>query len=309
MRIGLPKIRLSKKLMVAVLGGFVLCGGTAAAALVFGTDALLGPPEETIVGGECVNIQTVVVRTPSNRFWLRKFVRMDNSDGPTRIRTAMRVAGLLAHDNPVDLIHVSIIDSKGPEKRADMRARAIGAEVLFALNPANVPELKQPIVAKYVEGAANAEGRFYGDKVELSLDDIRSMMTAMKDVEDKADCLEPVVEGEDKAKGQAGEHQAAKEPADVEDPAIAGKSATEGEHGTPARDAHVPVSTSESADPAVEPSFFGRMLAMVGLGADARPAVGEHAGQPAGHPGGVDAAAGEEAVPADEGEHVRMKAP
>ena len=286
MKIGLPKIRLSRKLLFILLGTTVLFGGTGAAALIFGTESLLGPPVETVIGAECVNIQSVVIRTPSGRHWLRKFVRMDNTDGPTRIKTAMRIAGLLAHGNPVDLVQVVILDTHGPQNRADMRARAIGAEVLFALNPPEVPEMKQPITANYVKGLATPEGRYYGVKVELSLDEIRAMMTAMKDVEDKADCADPVVEGkegeakaeghgkpEGKAKPEG--HGATEEaPAHGEEAPAEGHAAeasAEGEHAAPAEGHGDP-----AAAPAEEPSMLSSLMAMVGLGAD-EPAVAEPA--------------------------------
>lgn len=295
---------MSRKLLVVFIGGFVLVAGSAAAALMFAGDALLGPPEETIIGGECVDIQTMVVKTPSDQFWLRKFVRMDSTDGPTRVKTALRVAGLLAKDNAVDLVHVSIIDTKGPVKRSGMRARAIGAEVLFALHPEKLPDMKQPVVARYYDGSPNAAGEFFGKRVELDLGQIKTMMMAMRSVEDKTECTEPVVEGaEEKKPAHAPKKSHEKKPSAHDAPAEGDHAATpaEGEHAaTPAEGEHA-ATPAEGEKPAGDKGFLDSMLSMVGLGSgDPEPVAAEHATPDAGeHKTTTD---GEHAAPA-EGDH------
>ena len=147
LKIGVPKIRLSRKLVFITLGITVLLGGTGGAALYMGGRDFLGESVQTVAGGLCTDIQTMVLKTPSDHLWLRKYIRMENASGPERVRTALRIAGLLAKTNAVDLIHVSVLDAHGPDKRAGMRGRAIGAEVLIALKPGNLPELKTPAIA------------------------------------------------------------------------------------------------------------------------------------------------------------------
>ncbi len=191
MKLSLPKVRLSAKLLIPLLGIFVMFGGTAAYAVIFGTGSFLGP-SQTQIGGQCVTIHSVVMPTPAGRLRLAKFVRMENADGLTRIKTALRVAGLLTDAKSIDLVRVVVVDAHGPLKRADMRARTIGAEVVILLDAKLIEEARQPVIARYREGSATPEGRFYGKKVELSPAEINEMMAGMKD---RSDCSEPVVEG------------------------------------------------------------------------------------------------------------------
>lgn len=278
LKIGLPKLRLSRKLLIITLGITVLLGGTGVTALYFSGKDLLLKGGESAVGGECTDVQTMVVKTPSNHLWLRKFIRMENASGTDRVRTALRIAGLLAKKNAVDLIHVSVLDAHGPTTRSQMRARSIGAEVLIALKPDNLPEMKTPAMASYYEGPASEQGRYYGDKVVIDIDEIGAMMTAMRTVEEKPDCVspEPATDAEakpnehgkkDKKEGH-GSKEATK-PADhgakPEEPE--GDKAAE----EPAKDGADRAADAER--PAKEQSFLDSMLGMVGLGGgDEKPA-------------------------------------
>src|SRR3569623_1302000 len=103
----------------------------------------------------------MVLKTPAKRLWLRKMIRMEHTDGLTRIKTALRVAGLLANANPVDLIQVSVLDASGPMLKSRMRGRAIGAEVVIALQPKYLPDMKEPFVVRYYEGMPSDEGMYY----------------------------------------------------------------------------------------------------------------------------------------------------
>ncbi|MBL0371697.1 hypothetical protein JJB09_06625 [Rhizobium sp. KVB221] len=247
-----------------------LLGGSGAAALYVGGDALIGPRKAKATGAECTTIQTVVLKTPSKRLWLRKYVKMDNADGATRIRTALRVAGVLAKSNPVDLIQVNVLDAHGPQKRADMRGRTIGAEVIIALQPKYLPEMSTPLTARYYDGLPTTDGRFYGERVDLALGDIKDLMTAMKDSPDKEGCIEPerpdfangqgTLKGGDQIVSVAGEHSAAASPEGQEAPVDVAKTADHGEK------------TAE------QPSFLDSVLGFVGLGTAPKPeAVGEAA--------------------------------
>lgn len=298
MKIGLPKLRLSRKLLLITLGITVLLGGTGVTALYFGGAGLMLESGENAIGGECTDLQTMVIKTPSNYLWLRKFIRMENASGPDRVRTALRIAGLLAKKNTVDLVHVSVLDSHGPTIRSQMRARFIGAEVLIALKPDNLPEMKSPAMASYYEGPVSDEGRYYGDKVVVDIAEIGAMMTAMRTVEEKQDCVSLSADAKDAAieKDHGKQEEGKAKPADL------------------------------NAGPAKEESFLDSMLAMVGLGGgkekpaaepapaaiDANPAVAEepadaapeghgdetqveHDAKPADHPGKA-AAESQEAV-------------
>lgn len=279
LKIGLPRLRFSRKLLIITLGITVLLGGTAAAALYFKSKELGLERVESIVGGECTDVLTMVQKTPSNRLWLRRFIRMENANGPDRVRTALRVAGLLAKKNAVDLIHVSVLDSHGPTLRSQMRARSIGAEVLIAMKPDMLPEMKSPAMASYYEGPVNDQGRYYGDKVVVDIEEIGHIMTAMRSVEEKSDCVSP--EKAEDAEAKPNDHGKKEEKADhgkkpAEDHG-AKPEETEGDksaesHGEePAKDGAEDRSKAEA--PAKEQSFVDSMLSMVGLGGGETPAA------------------------------------
>jgi hypothetical protein len=278
LKIGLPKLRLSRKLLIITLGITVLLGGTSAAALYFkGVELGLEGAENTI-GGECTDVQTMVLKTPANRLWLRRFIRMEKASGPDRVRTALRVAGLLAKKNAVDLIHVSVLDSHGPTLRAQMRARSIGAEVLIAMKPDNLPEMKSPAMASYYEGPVSNEGRYYGDKVVVDIDEIGAMMTAMRSIEEKPDCIglekaeDAGTKSNDHGKKDAkssdhgkNEEQEAKPSEDH------GEKQAEDHGEQPAKEGAEDHTNAEA--PAEEQSLFDSMLSMVGLGGGEKPAA------------------------------------
>lgn len=267
LKIGVPKIRLSRKLLFITIGITVLLGGTGGAALYMGGGDLLGEPMQDVAGGECTDIQTMVLKTPNEHLWLRKYIRMENATGPERVRTALRIAGLLAKKNAVDLIHVSVLDVHGPDMRAGMRGRAIGAEVLIALKPGNLPEMKTPAMASYYEGPVNDEGRFYGDKVVVDFDEVRGMMTAMRSVEEKPDCTKPELpeDASDEKKNDHGKPKKSKSADHGEKPA--------NDHGEQTK------SEDHGEQPAKEQSFLDSMLSMVGLGGGEEKPAEDHGGR------------------------------
>ena len=251
LKIGVPKVRSSRKLLLVTLGLTVLLGGTGGAALYMGGRDLLSDASENVAGGACMEARTMVLKTPSNHLWLRRYIRMESTDGPERVRTALRIAGLLAKTHAVDPIHVSVLDSRGPDKRAHMRGRAIGAEVLIALQPQNLPEMKTPAMASYYEGPVSDEGRFYGDKVIIDFEEIRGMMTAMQPVPGKRDCTRP-------------------DGSEIES-AAADKGPGTAAHGeTKPAGAHEEQAGQATGDHPVleEKSIIDSMLSMVGFGGD-----------------------------------------
>lgn len=219
--------RLSRKLLIIVAGVTVLTGASGAAAIIVGRDALLGPPAEEVSGAACTTITTVRLDR-NGQHWLRKYVRSDAKDGEVRIKTALRVAGAVSNHEDADLYQIILIDAAGPEYRADMRGRAIGAEVLFSRNPSAIPGMTAPFVARYTVGAPAENGDYYGERKELSLDEIKTIVTAMQERED---CIDPNAVAETGGHGKSGGHgEAKKEDGGHDAPAEGHASVEEGSH-------------------------------------------------------------------------------
>ncbi|MDX3976478.1 hypothetical protein [Shinella sp.] len=179
--------RLSRKLLIIVAGVVVLTGASGAAAIFVGREALLGPSTEQVSGAACTTVTTVRLDR-NGQHWLRKYVRSDAKDGAVRIKTALRVAGAVSNHEDADLYQVILLDASGPVNRADMRGRAIGAEVLFARDPSSIPGMTAPFVARYTDGTPAGNGEFYGERKELSLDEIKTIVTGM---DAREDCVDP----------------------------------------------------------------------------------------------------------------------
>ncbi|WP_411033555.1 hypothetical protein [Shinella sp. BYT-45] len=196
--------RLSRKLLIILAGVTVLTGASGAAAILVGRDVLLGPVVDRLSGVACTTVTTVRLERDGQQ-WLRKYVRSDARDGEARIKTALRVAGAVSNNEEADLYQVILLDAAGPVNRADMRGRAIGAEVLFARDPSIIPGMTAPFVARYTDGKPAENGEFYGERKELSLDEIKAIVTAMQERED---CIDPnAAEGTVTAKSGHGEEE------------------------------------------------------------------------------------------------------
>ncbi|MCR6502278.1 hypothetical protein MUO32_24940 [Shinella sp. CPCC 101442] len=229
--------RLSRKLLIILAGVMVLTGASGAAAIIVGREALLGPPAEQVSGAACTLVTTVRLDRNGQQ-WLRKYVRSDAKEADIRIKTALRVAGAVSNHEEADLYQVILLDAAGPANRADMRGRAIGAEVLFARDPSAIPGMTAPFVARYTDGKPAENGEFYGERKELSLDEIKTIVTAM---EDRADCVDPNAVAEEG--GKSGGHGEAKaEAAEGGHEASAGgehaEAAEEGTHEVAAASEH-----------------------------------------------------------------------
>lgn len=266
----MPRIRFTRKVVIISLGMLALLGGSGAAALYVGADKLMGERQVSATGGECSTVQTMVLKTPAKRLWMRKYITIENSDGPTRIRTALRIAGMLAKTNAVDLVQVNVLDAHGPEKRAEMRGRAIGAEVVIALAPKYLPDMKQPFTASYYEGFASPEGRFYGEHVALDIPAIQKLMVAMKSSVELEPCIEP--ERPEEA-GAAAEGEHGKSSETVVSAGDHGKPAAQGEHATKGDEA---AAEGHGTAPAKEQSFLDSVLSMIGLGGSEAPVPEGH---------------------------------
>ncbi|CAN7223016.1 hypothetical protein LJR235_000765 [Pararhizobium sp. LjRoot235] len=245
------KIRPPRKVMFVIAGALVLSGASGAFAVYSGKDALLGLGKEkapSLSGLACTTVETLKIRRNGQR-WIRKFVSTETAGGVDRVRTALRIAGLLAKEEKADLYQVVVLDQAGPRDRAGRRGPAIGAEVLFAPEPTGMPGMSTPFVARYNDGKANTVGLFYGRDVALSTDDIKSTMTAM---DDKSDCFDPVAAAAAAAAGAAGSASGAH-----------GEEAA-GDDGEAAAPAHGQEPIPEHGEVKVEQKdFFGSMMAMV----------------------------------------------
>ncbi|WP_056324556.1 MULTISPECIES: hypothetical protein [unclassified Rhizobium] len=205
----LKKIRLPRKAMFAVAGVLLLSGASGAYALfmVQGKDEEKRAP--SVSGLACTTVETLKMRRNGQR-WIRKYITVEKGSGEERVRTALRVAGLLVHAEKADLYQVAVLDTAGPKERADWRGAAIGAQVLFAPDPKIVPGMSNLFSARYSDSEANTVGLYYGQDVSLSQDKIKDTLTS---IVEKTECADPVpVEGAEGS--EAGEHgEAASEKA------------------------------------------------------------------------------------------------
>jgi hypothetical protein len=268
------KIRLPRKVMFLITGILVLSGASGAFAVYSGKETFLGmagPQKPSLSGLACTTLETLKMRRNGQR-WIRKYVSTEAAGGVDRVRTALRITGLIAKQEQADLYQVVVLDAAGPSDRADRRGAAIGAQVLFAPDPSKLPGMSTPFVARYTDAKANTVGLFYGSEVALSTDDVKTTLTAM---DDKSDCFDPVAAAAAAEPGAVGSKssahgEAAAAPAHGEEtesgeaPAAHAEDAAAPDHGTEA-------AAEQSAPKAEEKGFFGSMLAMVMGGGSEKP--------------------------------------
>ncbi len=290
---GIGKIHISRKLVLAFGGVLVLCGTTGAAAVYIGADKILGPSYAQLNGLACTEVKTVTVKK-KDRFWIRKYITTaETEDGLARVKTALRVASVIHDEMKPDLIQVVVLDAKGSKTVPDMRGRAVGADVLFISDPSRVPEYAsgQMFTARYVDKAANEIGQFYGEKINLTEDDIGQLVSRL---DDRADCVKPEVATPD-GHGAASDGHGEAKPADGHgDAKKKDKSSGHGEtsgHGeaAPAEDHGAEVSAEghgEAAPQGAEGKSKGWFASITGmiLGGDeqeaATPGSADHAAAP-----------------------------
>jgi len=186
--------RIPPKLLLVMGGITLLGGGSGTAAIYLGTDTLLGPSFSGTNGLACTTLETVRIRK-NDRYWIRKYVVTDRrGDGMERLKTALRVAKAVQRAEKPDLVQVSVLDVAGPTGRAAMRGRAIGAQAIYISDPATAPEgvAVWPIGAFYLDGTADAEGRFWGMRIEFTHEEAELISAALPD---DAGCIEPAAEG------------------------------------------------------------------------------------------------------------------
>ncbi len=234
----LKKIRLPRKVMFVVAGVLLLSGASGAYAL-FMVQGKGGEEksEAALSGLSCTSVETLKMRRNGQR-WIRKYITVEKGTGEERVRTALRVAGLLVHAEKADLYQVAVLDTTGPKERADWRGPAIGAQVLFAPDPKIVPGMSNLFSARYSDAEANTVGLYYGQEVSLSQDQIKDTLTS---ITEKTECADPLpLEGaegsEAGAKGEAAGHEEAAQ-GDYGDKAEHGAAEAEG-HSEEAGEGH-----------------------------------------------------------------------
>jgi len=175
------RLRLPRKAVLAASGGFfLLLTASAAAAYFMGAADLISGGGVKVYGVECHLVDTVAFDDGDGEKWVREYISVGESDGPARLRTALRVARTAAGETKADLVLVVVTDVKGPKNRALIRDEAVGARVLYVPHPARVAEADVPFAASYAEGQANSAGDFYGDARNVPLAAIEPMAAAMK---------------------------------------------------------------------------------------------------------------------------------
>ncbi|ANK93265.1 hypothetical protein AMK01_CH03860 [Rhizobium sp. N6212] len=190
-----------------IIGGVALLAGVSGGAAVYvGKDRLMG-----VAGGgyglECSDVNLVTIRK-QDHVWVRKYIKTEPTDGITRVKTALRVAQAVYAAQKPDLVQVVVLDENGPTLRSDIRGRAIGADVVYIPHPDKaVPGLDdKPYTARYYDGKASENGLFFGERIELPLDEIAMISSGFKDPED---CVDPVAVGSTKNGEKAKETKAA----------------------------------------------------------------------------------------------------
>lgn len=332
-------VKIPKKVVIIVSGVVVLTGASGATAFFIGKDRILGPSAEELGGVECTDVIRVADMRKDRAPWLRKYVRVPpGTDGMTRVKTALRVASKVQETLPADLIEISVIDQSGPEKRAQMRGRAIGAQVILVKDPTRVPGITDTFTVQYYQGAASGTGMFYGEESALTSAEAEELLSQMKELSDCAPPPEKEEAGDKKGeKKKESKHEKKPEKKETKKEGEGHEAAAkEGEgHEAPAKEgggheakkeekpevnfpkdvfgkmqkaafdkAEAAKEAEEEAkheEEAKQPGMVDKMLGMVGLGGSKD--EGEHGASPEGGEHGApaeDESAGEHAAPVGE---------
>ncbi|CCM77391.1 hypothetical protein [Rhizobium mesoamericanum] len=199
--------RPSRKLVFIIAGVALLGGVSGGAALLIGKNKILGLSAETMNGLSCTDVNLVTIKK-QNRVWIRKYIKTEPTDGMTRVRTALRVAKAIYDAQRPDLVQVVVLDANGPTLRSDIRGRAIGADVVYIPHPDPVLESTdaKTYTAHYFDGAAAANGLFFGERVDLPEDEITALGASFKEY---SDCIDPIAVAATKG-GEGGAKKTAK---------------------------------------------------------------------------------------------------
>nr|WP_184702381.1 hypothetical protein [Rhizobium lusitanum] len=214
--------RMPRKLVVMIGGVAFLIGCSGVLAIYFGKDRLLGLASASPNGLQCIDINLVTIRK-DNRFWVRKYIRTNPTDGVTRVTTALRVAKAVYQEQKPDLVQVVVLDENGPTLRSDIRGRALGADVVYVPHPEKLADgsTETPVTARYYDGGASTAGLFYGEQITMLPRDIDTAIAGLKDLSDcdnalaadasagdaKKDKLKAAIAAEEKAAAKQAKEQ------------------------------------------------------------------------------------------------------
>ncbi|SCB31005.1 hypothetical protein GA0061102_101799 [Rhizobium miluonense] len=217
--------RMPRKFVVLIGGAAFLIGCSGVLAIYVGKDKLLGLTSASRNGLQCTDINLVTIRK-DNRFWVRKYIRTQPTDGMTRVTTALRVAKAVYQEQKPDLVQVVVLDEKGPTLRSDIRGRALGADVVYVPHPEKLADgsSEVPLTARYYDGDASTAGLFYGEQITMMPHDIDTALAGLKDLSDcdnalaadnrpgdaKKDKLKAAIAAEEKAAAKQAEKQDSK---------------------------------------------------------------------------------------------------
>ncbi len=177
--------RIPRKFVVMIGGVAFLIGCSGVLALYVGKDRLLGLASASPDGLQCTDVNLVTIRK-DNRFWVRKYIRTEPTDGLTRVRTALRVAKAVYQEQKPDLVQVVVLDRNGPTLRSDLRGRALGADVVYVPHPDKLVDgsSEAPLTARYYDGGASNAGLFYGEQITMLPRDIDAAIAGLKNLTD-----------------------------------------------------------------------------------------------------------------------------
>ncbi|RAX39884.1 hypothetical protein [Rhizobium tropici] len=215
--------RAHRKFVVMIGGVALLVGSSGVLALSIGKDRLLDLASASPNGLQCLDVNLVTIRK-ENRFWVRKYIRTEPTDGLTRVRTALRVAKAVYQEQKPDLVQVVVLDKNGPTLRSDIRGRALGADVVYVPHPDKLVDgsSEVPVTARYYDGGASNAGLFYGEQVTMLPQDIDAALAGLKDYSDcdnaltsdngvataKKDKMKAAIAAEEKAAAKEEQHDA-----------------------------------------------------------------------------------------------------
>lgn len=192
MKISLRIFRFSRKVLF-ILCGVLLLGGVAGATAVYiGKDQLMGSAEEKPAALECTAVQ-VIKDHRDKQVWLRKYIKTEPADGMARVTTALRVAAALYEKEKPDLVQVVVLDENGPDKRASINGRAVGADVIYVPDPEKLASIgKIPTIqASYVDAMPTQAGEFFGTKMRMPVEEANQILASLPE---KTDCADPQAE-------------------------------------------------------------------------------------------------------------------
>ncbi len=214
--------RVPRKFVFMIGGAAFLVGSSGVLALYIGKDKLFGLASASPNGLQCTDINLITIRK-DNRFWVRKYISTEPTDGLTRVKTALRVAKAVYQEQKPDLVQVVVLDQNGPTLRSDIRGRALGADVVYVPHPDKLVDgaSEALVTARYYDGGASNTGLFYGEQITMLPQDIDAAIAGLKDYSDcgnalsadaggdaKKDKMKAAIAAEEKASKHAEGHDA-----------------------------------------------------------------------------------------------------